>query len=426
VRIALFSALWVRADDGDVVASNDNPAAIDDLEWLGLETDQMVDVVHAERSLALAESLVEQGLAYPCFCSTAELREMSPAPPGHPDPVIYDGRCRRLSANDRKVLRKAGRKPAIRLINLEETPAVLDARGRSVPVAHYTDFRLFESEDEPTPITRSLIALHDAEVDRAIVASDEHHKLGMWSAAARALGWALPRLAIIPPLQIAPAESLVGDLRAAGFHPHAVFRAALSAGWDPGDAHSLDALVGRFEITAIREDAVSLGIEQLRALNRQVLADLGEDERVEAVVDHLERRGFPIRERDRVWQERFVAAVSGDMVTLADAEPMAVLLLTQTVDYDRDTARVLRAPETHTLISQFERTFQGIDTNDEGAWRTVLSDFRQKADAPGRALVTLRLVLTGQRQGPNLAAVLALLGNEGCRSRLDKARRYTA
>ena len=426
MRIALFSALWVRTEDGDVVASNDNPAAIDDLEWLGLETDQMVDVVHAERSLALAELLVEQGLAYPCFCSTAELREMPPAPPGHPDPVYYDGRCRRLSANDRKVLRKAGRKPAIRLINGEETPPITDARGLSVPVAHYTDFRLMESEDEPTTITRSLIALHDAEVDRAIVAADEHHKLGMWSAAARALGWELPRMAIIPPLKINENESRVGDLRAAGFHPHAVFRAALSAGWDPGDANSLEALEGKFEITAIRDDAASLNIDQLRALNKQVLDALSPAERVEAVVDHLERRGFPMRERDAAWQERFVAAISADMVTLADAEPMAVLLLTQTVDYDRDTARVLRAPETHTLINQFELTFKGIDTRDESAWRTVLSDFRQKADAPGRALVTLRLVLTGQRQGPNLAAVLALLGDEGCRSRLDKARRYTA
>ena len=49
---------------------------------------------------------------------------------------------------------------------------------------------------------------------------------------------------------------------------------------------------------------------------------------------------------------------------------------------------------------------------------------RNEVDIPGRALSTIRVVLTGERTGPNLAVLTTLLGEADTRNRLEKARKY--
>ena len=203
-----------------------------------------------------------------------------------------------------------------------------------------------------------------------------------------------------------------------------MLRLAARAGWDPGEAVALTDMAKGFEMSAVQSTAPPFDMMALRRENAAVLRQITEDERVFAMVDHLDRRGYPMSAREPAWQRRFVAAVLPDLETLADAEPMAALLLTPTVDYDREVARILREPATQALITHFEGAMAGVDSVSVDAWRDVLTRFRTGTAAPGRALATLRLVMTGQRNGPNLAALLSLLGIEGCKTRIEKARRY--
>lgn len=76
-------------------------AIFDDLRWLGIDWDG-ASIVQSER-LAIYERalqrLIDQGLAYPCFCSRAEIaREVgaSVSAPHGADGALYPGTCRRL------------------------------------------------------------------------------------------------------------------------------------------------------------------------------------------------------------------------------------------------------------------------------------------------------------------------------------------
>jgi glutamyl/glutaminyl-tRNA synthetase len=407
------------------VASNESPAALDDLAWLGVEPDGMTSAPRVDRYAATCDGLIASGHAYQCFCGATEFREMQPNSSGIPEAVQYDGRCRLLSEDDRKALRKGGRAPSIRLIVPPGTSVTITTvEGRSSTAAPDFDFALTRSEGGPMPAFAALVDDQVAKADIGMVEERFAAEIPYRAIIAKALGWELPRLAILPEWKGTAGALAIGELRAGGYHPRAVIQAIARAGWDPGDDIDVAAMAARFSLTDLASVVPDLDVASLRSANGAVLRALPEAERIQAVSEHLTRRGYPIAEREAGWQARFVATATAEMNTLADAELLASLLLIPTVDYDKDMARTIRLPTTQALVTEFERALEVVTTGSDAEWQEAVLRFRAKAEAPGRALGTLRMVLTGNREGPQLAPVLALLGIEKCRSRIDKARRY--
>jgi glutamyl-Q tRNA(Asp) synthetase len=92
-----------------------------DLTWLGLTWDgpPRVQSQHLAEYQAALDTLSEQGLVYPCFCTRAAIaREIASAAsaPHAPDGApLYPGTCRRLSPTERADRIAAGQRFALRL-----------------------------------------------------------------------------------------------------------------------------------------------------------------------------------------------------------------------------------------------------------------------------------------------------------------------
>ena len=101
---------------------------MEDLEWLGLDWDG--EPVYQSRRTAAYEAafrgLEERGLIYPCYCTRAE-RLAASAPHRSDGLQVYDGRCARLTAAERKELEKL-RRPAWRVRVPEKTISFCDLR----------------------------------------------------------------------------------------------------------------------------------------------------------------------------------------------------------------------------------------------------------------------------------------------------------
>jgi glutamyl/glutaminyl-tRNA synthetase len=151
---------------------------------------------------------------------------------------------------------------------------------------------------------------------------------------------------------------------------------------------------------------------------------MSNNDQVDAIFAHLARRGFNFEGRDKRWQKKFVDLVVEDLHTLADAESMAGYALTAGVSYEKRAAELLREDATQNLIDHFEKCIKKGKSSSLKDWKSVFAKFRGEVDVPGRALSTIRVVLTGERSGPNLAILATLLGEAGTRDRLEKARKY--
>ncbi len=423
-----MTSLWTWSKGGTLVATGSSNSALEDLAWLDVEPDEVLSVDQKQSAAGVVQELLESDKAYHCYCTPAELREMDAAPRGYREPTIYDGRCRGLSIEDQKALAKAGRKPSIRLRVSEA-----DGDGLSKALKAYLPKRLhdfviqepdgivtteFEAALDDDAVKASHIMLHDGDLTHI------HQRLLI----AKALGLKSPQLTSIRDVIQVGGETArwqtISHLRDHGFHPVAVRTSLLSAGWSNATQAPLKDQAKDFKVTQLAKTEAVVDLAQLREANSAVLQDMGDSDQVDAIFEHLARRGFAFEDRDKRWRKKFVDLVVEDLNTLADAEVMAGYVLTQGVSYDKRSAEQLREPATQSLIDAFEGCIKAGKTKTLKDWKGVFAKFRSSVDVPGRALSLIRLVLTGERSGPNLAVLTTLLGEEGTTARLEKARKY--
>ena len=132
---ALLAWLSVRSQKGSMILRIEDldtdrcrpeyaEQLMDDLHWLGLDWDEGPDQKQTDAPYFQSEcaELYEQALKkishraqiYPCYCSRADLHTAS-APHLSDGTVLYSGRCRHLSQEQRKTLEQSGRRPSLRV-----------------------------------------------------------------------------------------------------------------------------------------------------------------------------------------------------------------------------------------------------------------------------------------------------------------------
>lgn len=109
-------------------------AAIEeDLTWLGITWERPVrrQSDHLSDFAAAADTLMHQGLLYPCFCTRKEIQQeinTAAGAPHGPDGPIYPGTCRQLSPAERDNRISAGQSFALRL----DLQKAIDVTGREL------------------------------------------------------------------------------------------------------------------------------------------------------------------------------------------------------------------------------------------------------------------------------------------------------
>jgi len=119
----------LRIEDLDTVRCTAPSVALlrDDLNWLGLNWDreQPCQSSQSARYEAVLEELRRRELAYPCWCSRADIEHAANAPHASDGHAIYPGTCRALGAAERAA-RMARKAPLWRLRVPDETISFTD------------------------------------------------------------------------------------------------------------------------------------------------------------------------------------------------------------------------------------------------------------------------------------------------------------
>lgn len=130
-RTALFSGLFgerfllrIEDTDGERCRSEFVSELLADLRWLGLEWDEGpqsaqpdVDYFQSRRGKVYAryyQQMEQEGLAYPCFCSTTELEVARKVQLSAGQPPRYNGKCARLGAEEVERRLQNGLHPTLR------------------------------------------------------------------------------------------------------------------------------------------------------------------------------------------------------------------------------------------------------------------------------------------------------------------------
>lgn len=404
----------LRIDDTDAARSEARfvDAIHDDLDWLGLTPD--VTVRQSER-FALYEAalaaLAAQGRAYRAYETATELELKRKVQAAAGKPPVYDRAALALTDADHARFAEAGVAPHWRFRLDTDAPIVWDdaVRGGSrVDPASLSDPVVRRADGTWLYMLPSVV--DDIDLGITLIARGEDHvtNSGVQLQMFAALGAEPPRLAHLALLTGADAalskrlgSEGVDQWRAQGIEPQAV--AALLARLGSSQAvepvAGLGALVAGFDLGHFGRATARFDPHELALLNARTVHLLPFD----AV-----RARLPAGMTAAAWE-----AVRGNLATVADAADWWTIL--------SGGAGGTVAAEDGAFVAQAGEVLAALLWEGD-VWHGWTGALKAATGRKGRALFQpLRLALTGRDHGPEMAALLPLIGREAALARLAAA-----
>ncbi|WP_043879125.1 glutamate--tRNA ligase [Azorhizobium caulinodans] len=422
-RTALLNALLARRAGGTFVLRFDDTDAVrsraefaeaiaQDLVWLGIPPDH---TVRQSDRLRLYEAAVERlkgmGRLYPAYETEEELDLKRGLQRARGLPPVYDRAALALSAADRARLEAEGRRPHWRFRLDQRLVSWIDGvRGpQQVDTASLSDPVLVRADGSFLYTLPSVVDDLDMGVTDVVRGEDHVTNTAVQIELFEALGGTAPRFAHHNLLTLPNGEGLskrlghlsLKALREAGEEPLAVAALAVLVGTSEAVApvESLDALTAKVDLARISRAPARFDPADLPGLTARTLHLLP----FAAVKARLAELGLAA-------DEAFWLAVRGNLERLADA---------------RGWWDVCRSDMTP-AIADDDRAFLAVAADvlppepwDGTTYKGWIAAAKAAGGRSGRALFhPLRLALTGRETGPELAALLPLMGRARVEGRL--------
>lgn len=453
VRVAVFNWLFarhhggafvLRIEDTDVDRNvpGSEAALMEDLRWLGLDWDEGPDVGgpfgpyrQSQREAIYREAaagLVDRDLAYPCYCTEEELaRDVSTTTGG--TVARYPGRCRHLTADERRARQREGRAPAVRfrLPDLETIEISDEIRGAILfPSNDFDDFIIVRKDGRPT--YNFAVVVDDAGMTISHVVRGAGHLSNTPRQALlfEALGHACPRFVHLPTvlsptggrLSKRTGSASLDELRDAGYHPDGIVNYLSLLGWSSPDEQevlSRSELVERIGLERVGTSDTMYDPDKLRWLSGQHLQAMELDDLVRSADPFLDRDRFPLTGPG---VSAAIEALRSRLEVLGDIPVHLETFLFPPEGSERDRARseVRSDPGVARVIDAVARDLEGLEEWSAPRLGETVRQVGKALSVKGPALFhPIRVAITGSESGPDLGLVMAALGRTEVLSRLS-------
>jgi len=440
VRTALFSWLQARRHGGQfVLRIEDTDRArsteeaiqviLDGMEWLGLRADEgpLYQTDRFDRYTEVAEQLMEQGHAYHCYCSKAELDEMRAAQMARGEKPRYDGRCR-----DRTEPRE-GVPPVVRFRNPDEGRVVVDdqVRGRVTFDNHeLDDVVLLRSDGVPTYNFSVVVDDMDMGITHVVRGDDHLNNTPRQINIYRALGAEPPSFAHVPMIlgpdgaKLSKRHGAVSVLqyRQEGYLPEALLNYLVRLGWSHGDQEifSMDEMISMFDIGDVNKAASSFNPEKLLWLNQHYIKEAAAPRLALDLGWQLERLGVDCSEGPPL--EGVADAYRERARTLHEMAQAAIFFYQDFETFHEKAAKKHLGPD---AVEPLKRLRDGLEGLEDWRAEPIHALVQQVAEAldlkMGKVAQPLRVAVSGGPVSPPIDVTVALLGKEKTLERLERA-----
>jgi glutamyl-tRNA synthetase len=420
-RVALLNALYARREGGTFILRFDDTdlerskreysEAIEfDLKWLGAPPDI---TVHQSERFELYDDVAERlrisGRLYACYETPEELEFRRKRQLARGLPPIYDRASLKLTAHEKEKLESEGRRPHWRfLLDHRVVPWTDMIRGDChVDCGSLSDPVLVREDGTYLYTLPSVADDIDLRISHVIRGEDHVTNTAVQIQIFEALGALPPIFAHHGLLTTASGEGLSKRLG------HLSLRSLREAGLEPQAVASLAVLVGSAEaVRAVADiDELARLIDFSHISRGPAKFDENELEQLNARLIHEMPYG-KVRDRlvalDADGGETFWNAVRGNLTRVADAV---------------EWWKVVQGPVTPVIGDEafIGAAAQALPEGpwDANTWKAWTEAVKGATGVKGKALfMPLRLALTGLDHGPELGALLPLIGPDRVKARL--------
>lgn len=462
-RTALFNWLFARKMGGKLILrieDTDTERLKEDsvsqiltsLKWLGLNWDEGPEAggecgpyYQSERRelySKYAQQLLDEGKAYYCFCTPADLEVEREKQRVAKQPFRYARTCRDLDPEVAKARAAAGESYSVRIkIPTEGSITVHDLIHGDVTfnMDQFDDFVIVKSNGMPTYNFAVVVDDHLMGMTHVLRAEEHLSNTPKQLLIYEALGFEPPKFGHMPMI-LAPDRSKlskrhgatsVEEFRAQGYLPEAIINYLTLLGWGPGDEReifTLEETVKLFELEQMSKKAAVYDTKKLTWMNGQYLSELPLEKILPEAETFFIKDGLVTKEwlaENKEYFAKLVDTVRVRVKTLQEVADASAYFFKDVEAYDEKGVAKHFKPEAAELLEKCIAALEVDEvfnlTSTEAIYNKIAAD---NGLALGKVIHPTRLALTGRTVSPGMFDVMVLLGKEKTLARMRKAVEY--
>ncbi len=410
-RTALFNWLYarhtggkffLRIEDTDKERSKQEflEEIIDSLKWLGMnwDGDLVFQSKRTEFYRAIADKLVQQGLAYP---------------------------------DDQAIRFKVPKTGKVGFEDMLHGGIEFDLEQHG---SLAEDLVIFKSDGSPT--YNFAVVCDDADMGITHVIRGDDHIMNTPKQVPlyEALGYKKPIFCHIPLILGSDRSRMskrhgataIREYRQEGFLPDALVNYLSLLGWSPGNNQELisrQELIEKFDLQRVLKTGAVFGRDKLEWVNGQYVRKMSISELTDAVLPHLEKRGYAAAAKDRAWIESLVKLFQERIFTLSQFPDLAQFFFEDKIEYgDEAKAEFKKDPRLEGAFKSYAQALSALGNFDTKAVEERSRSLMKELGMTGKEFIhPCRVAVTGRTVSPGFFETIALLGKEKAVERLTNA-----
>lgn len=436
----------LRIEDTDVkrTVPGSEQELMDGLRWLGLQYDEGPDVggpfgpyrqtERREIYTQHANQLVNEGHAYPCFCTAERLEAMRKEQAAKKQPPHYDGLCRKIEPDEAGRRVAAGERHVIRfkMPRGGSTTAHDLLRGDiTVENKNVDDYVILKSDGLPTYHLAAMVDDHLMHITHVMRGAEWLSTFPLHVNVVRAFGWEEPVWVHLS-LFLKPSGKgklskrdaatamqdgysvFVKDMEDLGFIPEGVLNWIALMGWGVAedDVLSLGDMIERFSLDHLTASPAAINFTKLDHFNGTHIRMLDDADLTRRIKPFFIKDGLQVEDEKL---SRIAPLVKERITTLDEAVAMAGFFFRGEVEPD-PAQLVAKGMTPNAAAEAAKEALRILETTQPFSATSLEPPMRALVErlglTPNQLFGMLRMAVTGQKVSPPLFESMELVGRE--------------
>ncbi|OOR98147.1 glutamate--tRNA ligase [Haemophilus paracuniculus] len=443
-RTALYSWLYAKHNQGEFVLRIEDTdlerstpeataAILEGMEWLNLawEHGPYYQTKRFDRYNQVIDQMIEQGLAYRCYCSKERLEELRNQQEANKEKPRYDRHCLGDHAHS------PDEPHVVRFKNPQEGSVVFDdaVRGRiEISNSELDDLIIRRTDGSPTYNFCVVVDDWDMGITHVVRGEDHINNTPRQINILKALGAPIPVYAHVSMIlgddgqKLSKRHGAVGVMqyRDDGYLPEALINYLVRLGWGHGDQEifSRQEMIELFDLESVSKSASAFNTEKLQWLNQHYIRTLDPNYVASYLEWHLNDQGIAYQNSGVNLAE--VVTVLGERCkTLKEMAAASGYFFQEFDAYDEKAVAKNFKPEAIAPLAKLSEKLTALnDWTVENIHHAMNQTAEELEIGMGKVGMPFRLAVTGSGQSPSMDITAKIVGKERTLARLDRAIKF--
>lgn len=456
-RTALFNYLFARHNNGDFIIRTEDTdlkrniadgekSQLENLEWLGIDWDESpvnpgnYGPYRQSERLDIYQPLIDQLLAedkaYKCYMTEEELEAEREAQQARGEAPHYGGQHAHLTKEEQEAFEAEGRQPVVRFRAPENEVYEFDdlvkgtIKFESKSVSG--DWVIQKRDGYPTYNFAVVVDDHLMEITHVLRGDDHIANTPKQMMIYDAFGWEHPRFGHMTLIINSETnkklskrdESIlqfIEQYRELGYLPEAMFNFIALLGWSPKgeeEIYSKEEFINLFDVNRLSTSPAAFDAKKLEWINNTYMKAADLDQVIALSLPHLQKAGLveeDLSVERKEWVRKLIGLYHEEMSYGGQITDLSSLFFNDELHIDEAAKEEIQADTAETVIKAMESKLLELEQASfkEENIKPLIKEIQKETGIKGRKLfMPIRIAVSGQMHGPELASVIEVLGKE--------------